>query len=148
MGLLLAVLVAGLLGLVGATQAQAHPTQAQVAAAPAAAKAAFPPVKLAELPAKAADVVAKIKKGGPFDYPKNDGKTFSNREGLLPKADKGYYREHTVVVKGSEDVSKCQFQNRGTCRIVTGGKNAKTPEHWYWTNDHYKSYKEITDAGK
>lgn len=84
------------------------------------------------LPAEAEDVIDDIAAGGPFDYPRNDGVTFENREDLLPDEANGYYREYTVETPGSSD--------RGARRIVTGGEPPTDPEHWYFTQDHYDSF--------
>ena len=40
-------------------------------------------------------MLALIDAGGPFKN-KRDGISFSNRERVLPKANRGYYREYTV----------------------------------------------------
>lgn len=84
------------------------------------------------LPAEADAVIGDIAAGGPFDYPRNDGVTFENREDLLPDEPAGYYREYTVETPGSQD--------RGARRIVTGGEPPTDPEHWYFTDDHYDSF--------
>ncbi|WP_020502440.1 ribonuclease domain-containing protein [Sciscionella marina] len=83
-------------------------------------------VDLSTLPKEATDTVNLIKKGGPYPYPQ-DGTVFSNREGILPKCDSGYYHEFTVKTPGSDD--------RGARRFVTG----KGSEYFY-TDDHYKSF--------
>ncbi|MBL8201459.1 MAG: hypothetical protein JNK40_10840 [Chromatiales bacterium] len=81
-----------------------------------------------DLPAEALDTIALIRQGGPFPY-RQDGRTFGNREGLLPDKVQGYYREYTVPTPGSPD--------RGARRIVTGGS---PPSVWYYTGDHYRSF--------
>jgi ribonuclease T1 len=81
------------------------------------------------LPAEALATVELIQQGGPFPY-RQDGKTFGNREGLLPDQARGYYREYTVPTPGSPD--------RGARRIVTGGS---PPAVWYYTDDHYRSFR-------
>jgi len=78
--------VAGLLS-IGAIQAREH--------APAATALAA-----AELPAEAQAVGRAIRSGGPFAYA-NDGVVFSNRERLLPAAQRGFYREYTVATPGA-----------------------------------------------
>jgi guanyl-specific ribonuclease Sa len=83
------------------------------------------------LPKEARDTLQLIKKGGPFPY-KQDNTVFSNREGLLPKQPSGYYHEYTVVTPGAS--------NRGARRIVAG----KTGEYYY-TDDHYASFKRIVE---
>ena len=87
--------------------------------------------KVAELPIEARQTLALIKAGGPFPYPK-DGSVFGNREGLLPKRSRGYYREYTVKTPGAKD--------RGARRIVTG-----IPGEYYYTDDHYRSFKRIIE---
>jgi guanyl-specific ribonuclease Sa len=82
-----------------------------------------------DLPDEARDTVELIRQGGPFPY-RQDGTTFGNREGLLPDESRGYYREYTVPTPGSRD--------RGARRIVTGGA---PPAVWYYTDDHYRSFR-------
>jgi ribonuclease T1 len=76
-----------------------------------------------------AATIALIERGGPFPF-ERDGITFSNREGLLPARDRGYYREYTVPTGGA--------QNRGARRVVRG----RDGDTWY-TNDHYASFVRI-----
>jgi ribonuclease T1 len=108
-----------------------------VAASPAGSRAAagtdpasgLPIVALASLPREAASTVALIDAGGPFKY-RQDGATFQNREGLLPKQAGDYYREYTVETPGSTD--------RGARRIIAG-KDGEL----YWTDDHYATFSRI-----
>lgn len=86
----------------------------------------------AQLPPELDGVVEDILAGGPYDYPRNDGVRFQNREGILPDEDPGYYREFTVTTPGVE--------HRGARRIVTGGEVEQDPDHWYFTADHYESF--------
>jgi ribonuclease T1 len=88
-----------------------------------------------DLPIEAQEVLIQIKKGGPFRY-KKDGSTFSNRERLLPKQARGYYTEYTVKTARSKD--------RGALRIVAGG-NPQTSGEYYFTDDHYGSFKRIRE---
>jgi len=88
------------------------------------------------LPAEARDTLELIARGGPFPYRK-DGSVFGNREGQLPDAARGYYHEYTVPTPGSPD--------RGARRIVTGGT---PPVVWYYTDDHYRSFRPITPVEK
>ena len=85
----------------------------------------------ADLPPEARDTLTRIEAGGPFPY-KQDGRVFHNRESLLPQRVRGYYREYTVETPGSRD--------RGARRIVTGGD---PPEVYYYTDDHYRSFRRI-----
>ena len=84
-----------------------------------------------EMPREAQDTYQAIQKGGPFPYEK-DGTVFGNRERLLPRHERGYYREYTVETPGSPD--------RGARRIVTGGS---PPEVYYYTDDHYRSFRRV-----
>ncbi|HEX5649773.1 MAG TPA: ribonuclease domain-containing protein [Steroidobacteraceae bacterium] len=86
------------------------------------------------LPPEAFATLEAIARGGPFRYDR-DGTTFQNREGLLPERPRGYYREYTVDTPGSRD--------RGARRIVTGGD---PPETYYYTDDHYRSFRRIEGA--
>ncbi|EWT01466.1 ribonuclease [Intrasporangium oryzae NRRL B-24470] len=85
------------------------------------------------LPPEARETLALIRAGGPFPYPRNDGVTFANREGLLPREQRGYYREYTVQTPGSPD--------RGPRRIITGSGGET-----YWTADHYASFSRIREG--
>ncbi|OLR95379.1 ribonuclease domain-containing protein [Actinokineospora bangkokensis] len=82
---------------------------------------------LSSLPRQARDTWALIEGGGPFPYPRNDGVTFQNREGRLPKESSGYYKEYTVPTPGSPD--------RGARRLITGAEREV-----YYTEDHYGSF--------
>ncbi|GAA0927012.1 ribonuclease domain-containing protein [Pseudonocardia zijingensis] len=113
----------------------AEATTGSAATTSAAADDGIPDCPVAELPPEAPEVIEDIEAGGPYEYPRNDGVTFGNREGLLPDEDRGYYREFTVETPGSRD--------RGARRIVTGGPDERDPEHWYYTDDHYESFCEF-----
>lgn len=91
------------------------------------------------LPAQARDTIDLVKAGGPFPYPRNDGVTFGNYEGHLPKAKRGYYREYTVKTP--------KASNRGARRIITGGTPVTDPPRWYYTGDHYDHFCAITGLG-
>ena len=88
-------------------------------------------IRFAQLPPEARQTLALIRAGGPFPYAR-DGVVFGNREGLLPKRNRGYYREYTVKTPGSRD--------RGARRIVAGANG-----ELYYTDDHYRSFKRIID---
>jgi ribonuclease T1 len=94
-------------------------------------------VALAELPAEARKTEQLIRSGGPFPYAK-DGSVFGNRERLLPRQARGYYREYTVPTPGAK--------NRGARRIVCGGEQPVAPEACYYTADHYASFRRIVGA--
>jgi len=96
-----------------------------------AALAFQPDVSLKTLPQEARQTVALIRSNGPFPY-QRDGAVFGNREGRLPKRERGYYREFTVKTPGGKD--------RGARRIVAG-KNGEL----YYTQDHYRSFLRIRD---
>ena len=91
-------------------------------------------VALAALPPEARTTHRLILAGGPFPYGK-DGTVFGNRERLLPRAERGFYREYTVPTPGSPD--------RGARRIVCGGDRPTAPEACFYTADHYASFKLI-----
>lgn len=97
----------------------------------------LPTVSLAELPAEARNTYQLIHTGGPFPYEK-DGTVFQNRERLLPRKARGYYREYTVKTPRSRD--------RGARRIVCGGQPATSPEACYYTADHYASFSRIAPS--
>jgi len=94
-------------------------------------------VALAELPAEARKTEQLIRSGGPFPYAK-DGTVFGNRERLLPRQARGYYREYTVPTPGA--------RNRGARRIVCGGEQPVAPDACYYTADHYASFRRIVGA--
>ena len=83
------------------------------------------------LPPEARATIALIQRGGPYPH-RQDGTAFRNREGLLPRKPLGHYREFTVDTPG--------LRHRGARRIVTGGD---PPETWYYTEDHYASFRRI-----
>lgn len=91
-------------------------------------------VSLNELPREGQQMYALIAKGGPFRYSK-DGATFGNRESLLPRQKRGYYREYTVKTPGEGD--------RGARRIICGGQPTTSVNECYYTADHYSSFRRI-----
>jgi ribonuclease T1 len=91
-------------------------------------------VTLAALPPEARETEKLIRAGGPFPYQK-DGTVFGNRERLLPREARGYYREYTVKTPGA--------RNRGARRIVCGGQAPTQPDACYYTADHYASFARI-----
>jgi ribonuclease T1 len=88
-------------------------------------------IALSQLPREARETILLIKAGGPFPYSR-DGAVFGNREGRLPKRDRGYYREYTVRTPGARD--------RGARRIVAGKQG-----EFYYTDDHYRSFRRIIE---
>ncbi|RZT20417.1 ribonuclease T1 [Kribbella sp. VKM Ac-2569] len=99
------------------------------------APAAIDTCALSSLPPEASDTLDLVHSGGPFPYDQ-DGTVFSNREGILPDESSGYYHEYTVITPGSPD--------RGARRLVGGGAMT-TPEHVYYTGDHYASFCEVDE---
>ena len=96
-------------------------------------------VRVDELPAEARQTLAQIKRGGPYPYRK-DGSVFGNREKRLPLQPRGYYTEYTVKTPYSRD--------RGARRIVAGrgaGRNPATSGEYYYTDDHYNSFRRIRE---
>lgn len=83
------------------------------------------------MPLEARRTLALIRAGGPFPYAQ-DGRTFQNREKLLPIRERGYYREYTVKTPGAKD--------RGARRIVAGRGG-----ELYYTEDHYRSFRRIIE---
>jgi len=96
-------------------------------------QAEFATVSAASLPPAAVRVLSMIRSGGHFAYEK-DGAVFGNRERILPRQPRGYYREYTVPTPWARD--------RGARRIVCGGPPNETDE-CYYTDDHYNSFKRI-----
>ena len=88
-------------------------------------------VAYAQLPAEAKSTIALIRKGGPFPYAK-DGAIFSNREAILPKQNRGYYREYTVKTPGE--------RSRGARRIIWGRSG-----EFYYTDDHYNHFRRVRE---
>ncbi|MEO7741707.1 MAG: ribonuclease domain-containing protein [Usitatibacter sp.] len=104
--------------------------------APAAmAQRATPPavgkIGTADLPREARATLALIRKAGPYPYAQ-DGIVFGNREAILPKQKRGYYREYTVKTPGE--------RTRGARRIVSGA-----PGEYYYTQDHYNHFSRIVE---
>ncbi len=64
---------------------------------------------------------------GKKDRHRNDGSTFGNREGLLPRKPRGYYTEWVIRTKGLSDV--------GPQRLITGRDGEA-----YYTPDHYVTF--------
>ena len=96
-------------------------------------------IPAANLPTEARATLAAIKSGGPHAYTK-DGAAFGNRERILPAQKRGYYREFTVKTPGARD--------RGARRIVAGrgvAGDARTSAEYYYTDDHYNSFRRIRE---
>jgi ribonuclease T1 len=88
-------------------------------------------VAASELPPEARQTLKLVREGGPFPYAR-DGAVFGNFERLLPRREKGYYREYTVATPG--------LKHRGARRIVAGDSGER-----YYTDDHYRSFRRIRE---
>jgi ribonuclease T1 len=111
-----------------ALAALATPAAAQKAPAP---RIEVTDVAAAELPVEARETLALIRKGGPFPYAK-DGAVFGNREAILPRQKRGYYREYTVKTP--------HVRTRGARRIIAGSGG-----DFYYTEDHYNHFRRIRE---
>ena len=92
----------------------------------------LPEVRESALPGEARNTLALIRAGGPFRYSQDD-QAFGNFERILPRKDRGYYREYTVPTPGESD--------RGARRIVAGDGGEK-----YYTDDHYETFRFIAEG--
>lgn len=93
-------------------------------------------IAVSDLPPEARRTLDLIRGGGPFPYEK-DGTVFGNRERLLPRATRGHYTEYTVRTPG--------VRHRGARRIVAGG-DPRSPQAQFWyTDDHYQSFRRIRE---
>jgi ribonuclease T1 len=132
-----ALLVVGLPGLSGQLT-ETTPAQPPGASAPAPPvesvdnPSGLPAIPESGLPAEGRRVLALIRAGGPYRYSQDD-QVFGNFERILPRRDRGYYREYTVPTPGEGD--------RGARRIVAGDGGEK-----YYTDDHYESFKFIAEG--
>lgn len=119
------------------TVTQGTTTEGPSSAAPDPGAAAdnpsnLPEVRESALPAEARNTLALIRAGGPYRY-SQDNQTFGNFERILPRKDRGYYREYTVPTPGESD--------RGARRIVAGDDGEK-----YYTDDHYETFRFIAEG--
>ena len=96
-----------------------------------APRIALPAIRTSDLPQEARATLALIRAGGPFPHAR-DGSVFANREGLLPPAARGTYREYTVMTPGRKD--------RGARRIVAVRRG-----EFYYTEDHYRSFRRVIE---
>ena len=85
------------------------------------------------LPDEGKSTLQRILRGGPFPFDR-DGVVFGNFEQRLPKKPRGYYHEYTVATPG--------LNHRGARRIISGGN---PPIVFYYTDDHYRSFRQISD---
>ena len=116
-------------GLAGGAQAKENLGDRPPTATPVLAE-----IQLNELPVQAQETHRLVLAGGPFPYAK-DGVVFGNRERLLPRKARGFYREYTVKTPGA--------RTRGARRLICGGTPPTAPEVCYYTDDHYASFKRI-----
>jgi len=91
-------------------------------------------IAVSQLPPQGQGMMALIYQGGPFRYDK-DGTVFGNREQILPRQNRGYYREYTVKTPSE--------RTRGARRIICGGLKPAAPDACYYTDDHYASFRKI-----
>ena len=120
----------------GATAPTATSSPTSPAAPPLVEAPSSPALALPDfLPPEAHRTIALIQRGGPFPY-RQDGGVFGNREGHLPRQSRGWYREYTVDTPS--------LGHRGARRIITGGQ---PPREWYYTDDHYDSFRRFDVAG-
>lgn len=125
----------GLALMLGAAFALASPAAlARKAPEVGATVPGFETVSLAKLPREGRTTYGRILQGGPFSSDK-DGTVFGNRERILPRQARGYYREYTVRTPGAK--------NRGARRIVCGGLQPQVPDACFYTGDHYNSFQQI-----
>jgi ribonuclease T1 len=93
---------------------------------------ALPEIRESDLPPEGRRTLELIRAGGPFRYSQDD-QAFGNFERILPRKDRGYYREYTVPTPGESD--------RGARRIVAGDGGEK-----YYTDDHYGTFRFIAEG--
>jgi len=99
--------------------------------APPASQREVGEIAWASLPKEARETIDLIRRGGPYPYAK-DGAIFGNREAMLPKQNRGCYREYTVKTPGE--------RSRGARRIIWG----KSGE-FYYTEDHYNHFRRVRE---
>ena len=92
-------------------------------------------------------LVSDIYNNVPLPY-SQDGATFTNREGVLPKQPLGFYKEYTlltgdaphlVVIDGQTYQVAPDQSARGSERVIIGGG-----EKLYYTPDHYAHFIQLT----
>lgn len=116
----------------GATAPGPASSSGPAAPAPADNPSGLASIRESDLPPEGRRVLALIRSGGPYQYSQDD-QAFGNFERILPRRDRGYYREYTVPTPGESD--------RGARRIVAGSGGEK-----YYTEDHYESFKFIAEG--
>ncbi len=88
-------------------------------------------IAFSALPVEAQRTARLVREGGPFPY-ERDGVVFGNFERLLPRRERGYYREYTVPTPG--------VKHRGARRLVAGRGG-----ELYYTSDHYASFSRVRE---
>jgi guanyl-specific ribonuclease Sa len=97
-------------------------------------------------------LLAKIAVCKPLPY-SQDGIINNNKEGLMPQAPKGFYKEYTLIVPGRKTgdapepvviggqtyMTGAMLSSRGPERLIIGGG-----KEIYYTMDHYKSSVHLT----
>lgn len=108
-----------------------------------------------DLPAEARHTLQLIQRGGPYPH-ERDGVIFGNYEKLLPAAQRGYYREYTVLTPG--------VRHRGARRMVVGCEREPSQRQpalqspgplrlahcrdggeLYYTADHYRTFRLVVE---
>lgn len=98
------------------------------------------------------ELLAKISVCKPLPY-SQDGVTNNNKEGQMPQAPAGFYKEYTLIVPGRKTgdapepiviggktyMSGAMLSTRGPERLIIGGG-----KEIYYTMDHYKSSVHLT----
>lgn len=112
-------------------------------------------IRLHNLPAEARHTLQLIQRGGPYPY-ERDGVIFGNFEKLLPAAQRGFYREYTVITPG--------VRHRGARRMVVGCEQLQLQQQptqqtpgllrlahcrdggkLYYTADHYRTFRYVVE---
>jgi ribonuclease T1 len=128
----------------------------------------LPEFGFAQLPPQVRETLQLIKQGGPFPYTR-DSTVFGNRERQLPRREHGYYREYTVKTPGARDrgarrivaggcapheLSATQQQNKefsGHAPEVNRNEISQrlmapcSASEYYYTDDHYASFRRIRE---
>lgn len=123
--------------------APAQAAERSYSGAPAPGTSLTPVIQDQNRATKIMELIAKIHNGEPLPY-SHDGIVFTNKEGVLPPAAKGYYHEYTLVIgDGANSVVigdttypvAPALSARGAERIIIGGGQLI-----YYTPDHYRHF--------
>lgn len=112
-------------------------------------------IRWQDLPAEARHTLQLIQRGGPYPH-ERDGVIFGNYEKLLPAAQRGHYREYTVLTPG--------VRHRGARRMVVGCEREPSQRQpaqqaigplrlvhcrdggeLYYTADHYRTFRLVVE---